>query len=160
MLVVPGCGDDDEEAASTSTAPSTPADTGTTEETAPGEPPTTVTAPPEEGHGGDPVPPEQQPGGAGDEEPAQSQAAFTGRGGRLTPATVRVAPFIAIRVELRSADGGPYGISCRGRALRVDADIATASIRIAGRRPGERVRCSSLGPHNPVTISASAEPGP
>ena len=158
MLAAAGCGDDDEEPADTSTAPSTQADTAT--ETAPAEPAETVPVPEDEDEDEAEPSPEDQPGGAGDEEPAQSQAAFTGRAGRVTPAVVRVAPFIAIRVQLRSADGGFYGLSCRGRALRVDADIESASTRIAGRRPGERVRCSALGPHNAVAVSASAEPGP
>ena len=158
MLVAAGCGDDDEDSADTATAPSTAADTAT--ETAPDEPAETETeaetVPEDEAEPS----PEDQPGGAGDEEPAQSQAAFTGRGGRVTPAVVRVAPFIAIRLQLRSADGAAYGLSCRGRALRVDAEIETASTRIAGRRPGETVRCTALGSHNSVAVSASAEPGP
>jgi len=156
VLAVAGCGDDDEEPAATATTPSTQAETDSEAETAPAEPPATVSVPEEEAA----PPPEEQPGGVGDEEPARSQASFTGRGGRITPRAVRVAPFIAVRIELRSADGGTYGLSCRGRSLRVDADIATTSTRIAGRRPGDRVRCAALGPHNPVVISASAEPGP
>jgi hypothetical protein len=154
MLVVAGCGDDDEETADTGTTPPAQTEQATaTEEERPAE---TETAPAEEPA----PPPEEQPGGAGDEEPAQSQAAFTGQGGRLTPPRVRVPPFIAIRVELRSADGGEYGLSCGGRTLRVDADVETASTRIAGRRPGDRLRCAPLGGHNGVIISASAEPGP
>jgi hypothetical protein len=154
MLVMGGCGDDDEEAADTATT--RPAQTEPDTPTDPERPADTVTTPPAEPA----PPPEEQPGGAGDEEPAQSQAAFTGQGGRLTPPRVRVAPFIAIRVELRSADGGEYGLSCGGQVLRVDADIETASTRIAGRRPGDRLRCEPQGGHNGVTISASAEPGP
>ena len=155
MLALAGCGDDDEEEpAGTASAPSTQAETETEAEAPPDAPP--QPSPEAEAEPS----PEEQPGGAGDEEPAQSQASFTGRGGRVTPRVVRVAPFIAIRIELRSADGGVYGLNCRGRPLRVDTDIATASTRIAGRRPGEKVRCASLGPHNPVVVSASAEPGP
>ena len=153
MLAAAGCGGDDEERADTATAPSTqttPPPTIT--ETVPDE---TVTVPEEVE-----PPPEEQPGGAGDEEPAQSQAAFTGRGGRIAPRVVRVPPFIAIRVQLRSADGASYGLSCGGRKLRVDAEIESASTRIAGRRSGEKVRCEALGAHNGVVVSASAEPGP
>jgi hypothetical protein len=154
LLVAAGCGDDDEEAAGTTTTaepPATETAPATVPETAPAE---TVTVPEEE------PPPEEQPGGAGDEEPAQSLAAFTGAKGHLSPTRVRVAPFIAIRVQLRSADGLGYGLRCGGREIRVDSDIASASTRIAGRRPGEKVRCAALGEHNGVTISASAEPGP
>ena len=126
-MLARGCGDDDEEPADTATAPPRSGhatETGRAAETRP--------CPRSEAEPS----PEDQPGGAGDEEPAQSQAAFTGRGGRVTPAVVRVAPFIAIRLQLRSADGAAYGLSCRGRTLRVDADIETASTRIAGRRAG------------------------
>lgn len=153
FLVMGGCGDDDEEAADTATTPPVQTEPATTTEEQ--TPTATVTTPQEPE-----PPPEEQPGGAGDEEPAQSQAAFTGRGGRITPAQVRVPPFIAIRIELRSADGGQYGLSCGGRELRVDADIETASTRVAGRRPGEKLRCTALGGHNGVTVVASAEPGP
>ena len=156
ILVVGGCGDDDEEPAETATAPSTQTEPETT--TTDAERPAETTTVPEAEQ--PPPPPEEQPGGAGDEEPAQSQAAFTGRSGRVTPPRVRVAPFIAIRIQLRSADGADYGLSCGGRTLRVDADIETASTRTAGRRPGDRLRCSPLGSHNGVTIAASAEPGP
>jgi hypothetical protein len=148
-----GCGDDDEEpAATTAEPPATETAPATVTETVPAE---TVTVPQEVE-----PPPEEQPGGAGDEEPAQSQADFTGRDGRIRPALIRVAPFIAIRIQLRSADGGDYGLDCRGRRLQVDAEIETASTRLAGRRPGEQVRCDPLGAHNGVAVSASAEPGP
>jgi hypothetical protein len=153
VVAAAGCGDDDEEPADTATAPSTQTEPPTT--TTEAERPTETEPEPEQE-----PPPEQQPGGAGDEEPAQSQAAFTGRGGRITPARVRVPPFIAIRIQLRSADGGEYGLSCGGRTLRVDADIETASTRVAGRRPEDRLRCTPLGAHNGVVVSASAEPGP
>jgi hypothetical protein len=153
MLAGAGCGEDDEPASPATTAepPATQTAPETVTETVPAE---TVTVPEEE------PPPEEQPGGAGDEEPAHSQAAFVGRAHRITPRVVRVPPFIAIRVQLRSADGLDYGLACGGRRVLVDPDIATASTRIAGRRPGEKVRCTALGEHNAVTISASAEPGP
>jgi hypothetical protein len=153
-----GCGDDDEEPAGTTAEPPATETAPVTEtETVPTEtlPTDTVTVPQEVE-----PPPEEQPGGAGDEEPAQSQAAFTGRGGLIRPRVIRVPPFIAIRIELRSTDGGEYGLSCAGRTLRVDADVETASTRLAGRRPGEAVRCTPLGEHNGVAVSASAEPGP
>ena len=75
------------------------------------------------------------PGGAGAPSPRgaggrrgrrgarrSSQALFTGRGGRLTPRVVRVPPFIAIRVELRSADGATY--APLGQDGRAERDVA------------------------------------
>ena len=55
----------------------------------------------------------------GDEVAASSQALFTGRGGKLSPRWSSVPPFIAIRVELRSADGGAYELRGGGKTLRV-----------------------------------------
>ena len=103
--------------------------------------------------------PEDQPGGAGDEEPARSQAAFTGRGGRITPRLVRVPPFISIRVELRSADGAAYALAARGRTIRVDREISSASSTFAGLRPGRRLVLRAGGGRT-VAVEASAEPGP
>ena len=158
IVLAAGCGGDDEGAATstststssepppTQTAPATPTQTS---------PPSTSTAPDEPE-----PPPEEQPGGAGDEEPARSVALFTGVRGQVRPRAVRVPPFIAIRIELRSADGGAYGLACGSRLVQVDGEITSASTRMAGRRPGQQVRCGPLGDHNGVTVTASAEPGP
>ena len=156
MLGAAGCGGDDEEESPESSTSTAPPATQTTPDAPTETSPPDRTTPPEEAE----PPPEEQPGGAGDEEPAQSLALFTGVRGEVRPRTVRVPPFIAIRVQLRSADRGEYGLVCAGRAVRVDADIATASTRIAGRRPGQQVRCAPLGEHNGVSVVASAEPGP
>ncbi len=90
--------------------------------------------------------------------PASSQALITGRGGRLSPRTVRVPPFIAIRVELRSADGGTYQLSARGKTVRADRDVSSASTTFAGLRTGRRLVLD--GPSGKVVVEASAEPGP
>ena len=87
-------------------------------------------------------------GGAGDEEPAQTLALFTGQDGQITPRVVRVPAFISIRVELRSGDGGHYAltlrrrtITVRGRAdLRVDQVRRPAARREAGREADRRGR--------------------
>lgn len=102
--------------------------------------------------------PEDQPGGAGDEVPASSQALISGRGGRLHPTVVRVPPFIAIRVELRSEDGVEYELAGGGRDVEAGGEIRSASTTYAGLRPGERLVLS--GPQGKVTIAATAEPGP
>jgi hypothetical protein len=154
------CGEDEEGA--TTAQPTSPEVTAT--ETAP----TTETAPQrtdtsedgtdtaEEPGGGES--PEDQPGGAGDEVPARSQALITGSGGRLSPRVVRVPPFISIRVELRSADGGDYALSARGRKLDAGGQLSAVSTTFAGLRPGKRLVLD--GPQGRVVVEASAEPGP
>jgi len=102
--------------------------------------------------------PEDEPGGAGDEIPASSPAMFTGEGGRISPGTVRVPPFIAIRVQLRSADGATYVLRGNGRSLRASSRGAAPPVTFDGLRPGRRLVLRGTGA--PVTIEASAEPGP
>lgn len=102
--------------------------------------------------------PEEQEGGAGDEVPASSQALITGNGGKLSPGTVRVPPFIAIRVQLRSADGVEYELSGGGKTLEAGGEIESAGTIFDGLRSGEKLVLS--GPQGNVTIVANAEPGP
>jgi hypothetical protein len=167
-LSLAACGGDDEgettegggaateriESVATGTAP---AKTGTTTDT--------ETAPADgdeaegggaEAPGGDS--PEDQPGGAGDEVPASSQALITGRGGKLHPTVVRVPPFIAIRVQLRSADGIEYRLSGDGGRVAAGGEVESASTTFEGLRTGERLVLT--GPQGKVTIEANAEPGP
>jgi len=110
--------------------------------------------PPEGGVGS----PEDQPGGAGDEIPARSQALITGRGGRLSPRRVRVPPFISVRVELHSADGGEYTLRGGGQTLTAGGRVKAVTADFDGLRPGRRLALA--GPAGTVTIEASAEPGP
>ncbi len=104
------------------------------------------------------VPSEDQEGGAGDEIPASSQALVTGDGGKLSPGTVRVPPFIAIRVQLRSADGVEYELTGGGKTVKAGGEIETAATTFDGLRSGEKLVLS--GPQGKVTIVANAEPGP
>ena len=93
--------------------------------------------------------------------PAESQALLTGRGGRITPRVVRVPAFISVRVELRSADGGPYVLRFGGTTLAVRDELRSVSHRFDGLRPGAAlVGKSATGAGNPVRIEATAEPGP
>ena len=161
-LVLGACGDDDEgrvqqeTAATTTSTTSTPTDTApaqTEERTAPEPAQTEAT----EGTAGAP-PGEEQEGGAGDEVAASSLALVTGRGGRLSPRLIRVPPFIAIRVELRAADGKTYELGAKGKKVRADRDITSASTTFDGLRPGRRLVLT--GPSGRVVVEASAEPGP
>jgi hypothetical protein len=107
--------------------------------------------------------PEDQPGGAGDEEGARTPAMFTGRNSRITPTVVRVAPFIAIRVELRSGDGAPYALRFGNKVLRAGGPaLSSMSTTLPGLHHGQSIlgKPGGGGGGNRVRIVASAEPGP
>jgi hypothetical protein len=158
-LAAAGCGGDDEKADTKTTdtqtatreatSPRTTTRPSTTGETTP-----TQTA---ETNGGTKSP-EKQPGGAGDEVPNSTQALVTGRGGRLSPRTVRVPAFIAITVELRSADGLDYDLSGGGKHVRAGEGENSGTASFAGLRPGRSIRLS--GPQGTVVVAANAKPGP
>jgi hypothetical protein len=153
---VAGCGGDDEDKSNTKASPSTRStatQTGTTE---------TTKAKTNTG-GGTPAStsPENQPGGAGDEEANRAPALFTGRGGHITPLVVRVPSFIAIRVELRSADGRTYALRFGGKTLRAGPQVASMSTSLGGLRHGQSIEGHPVGSTgNAVRIEANAEPGP
>jgi hypothetical protein len=155
-----GCGGDDEDGDSTTPAATAPAETATTEstpstETEEAEKPAETEAETETSEG-----PEGTPGGAGDEEPARIQALFTARGGRITPRVVRVPAFIAVKVELRSADGQTYALRFGDTTITASAEFRSVSTTIDGLRPGEAIAGKPASQGNPVRIEATAEPGP
>jgi hypothetical protein len=158
-LAAAGCGGDDEKAGTktsetqTSTREATAPRT-TTQPRTTTEPTPTTTG---EGNGGSKSP-EKQPGGAGDEVPNATQALITGRGGKLAPRTVSVPPFIAISVELRSADGLDYELSGGGKRVHAGEGENSGKASFAGLRPDKTLRLS--GPQGTVVISANADPGP
>jgi hypothetical protein len=163
VLAVAGCGDDEdggdgggayspateqtETSATTETAPATETEPGDDAGNGGG-----ITAPSPSGS------PEDQQGGAGDEVPASSQALITGRDGGFHPTVVRVPPFFAIRVVLRSADGVEYELEGGGRTVKAGGEIESASTTFEGLKSGERLVLS--GPQGKVVIRADAEPGP
>lgn len=134
--------------------------TGTTPQATVTTPESSQPPPPGDGHSpqGPPSSPESQQGGAGDEVPASSQALLTGRNGRIMPRLVRVPPYIAVRVELRSADGERYRLTANGRAVEAGRQLSSASAVYDGLRPGDRLVLT--GPSGRVVVEASAEPGP
>jgi hypothetical protein len=138
LLLLAGCADDDDDAETTPTAP---VETETEIETA--------------------TSPEDQPGGAGDEEPARSQALFTAQDGRVTPRVVRVPAFIAVRVELRARDDGPYVLEIGGQTIEAGGRLSSGSVRLDGLRPGDAyVGTLSGAATGRLRVSATAEPGP
>jgi hypothetical protein len=95
---------------------------------------------------------------SGDETPIATQALFTGRGGRISPRSIQVPPFIAVTVVLRSADGKTYSIEVNGHGL---ATNGRAQVKLPGLRAEDRyVVINQTGRPGRLTIVASAEPGP
>jgi hypothetical protein len=158
-LLTAGCGDDDDDTTAKTDSGQPPTRTVTVPTPAPAkEPHKTSTEPAKTDPGREPASPEDQPGGAGDEEAARSEVVLTGRGGRIGPLLVKVPPFIAIRVVLRSGDGKPYLIRFDDRVLKAGATAARSSATFDGLRPGRRLRGVAVSGR--VVIEASAEPGP
>jgi hypothetical protein len=165
VLALAGCGGDDESA---STAPTATEQTGTTPVvTTPTETETETRTQPADTQPAETAPatqtgtsPEDSPGGAGDEEPARTLALFTARGGRITPRVVRVPAFIAVQIELRSADGASYALRFGDVTVKAGGELRSTSTTIDGLRPGEAVAGVPRGAGNRVRISATAEPGP
>ncbi|MEA2480068.1 MAG: hypothetical protein QOJ07_1990, partial [Thermoleophilaceae bacterium] len=167
VLALAGCGGDKEKSSTSASAPApppaTPAGTNdTTATTAPDTstattdttaPPATTGAAPTTGA----TPPESQPGGAGDEAPIGVPADFVGKGGRLTPRKVRVPPFIAVTVTLRSGDGGSYALTINGHTL-IASGGKRVTLKLAGLHQGQSIQGTYRG--GKVSIEASAEPGP
>jgi hypothetical protein len=160
-LGLAACGGDDEDDNATTSGGATTEQTETTATaTTPTETTGTETGGEAEGGGAKPpsTSPEEQEGGAGDEVPASSQALVTGNGGKLSPGTVRVPPFIAIRVQLRSADGVEYELTGGGKTIKAGGEIESSGTTFDGLRTGEKLVLS--GPQGKVTVIANAEPGP
>lgn len=161
-VLASGCGGDDEDNAAeqTGTSAETPTRTVTVPvRTAPQKEGTETTAPPkEDSGGGGSASPEESPGGAGDEEAARSEVVLTGRGGKIGPLVVKVPPFIAIRVLLRSGDGKPYVLRMGNKVVRAGFKGAKPSATFDGLRPGRRL--VGVAVSGRVVIEASAEPGP
>ena len=101
------------------------------------------------------VPEEEQ---QGDEEAIRSEAVFTGAGGKLTPRVVRVPPFIAVRVILRSPGDGTYTLTIGGERLTIGSGATTAEADLPGLLPNKSYAGTS--PQGNVRIAATAEPGP
>jgi hypothetical protein len=162
LALFAGCGDDDDdqEPATTQATPTTE----TTERTEPTETTDTTEVDPETetlpNDGDGTSEPENGPGGAGDEEPAQTLALFTGENGRITPTVVRVPAYISVRVELHSGDGAEYGLTFNGETIKVGGGLGSVSSTIDGLRPGAKLVGKPTGASNDVRIEATAEPGP
>ena len=102
--------------------------------------------------------PEDDEGSAGDERPIRSEVRVEGRDGALTPRRLRVAPFIAVRLELRSRDERHYRARVAGRTL-VAGPGERARITLDGLMPDRSYALRGLDGAGDVRIVASGEPG-
>jgi hypothetical protein len=84
---------------------------------------------------------------------------LTGRGGRVSPRTVSVAPFVAVDVTLSSADGASYTLTYAGRRLAVGPAKRTAKLSLPGIATGRRYVLTGARGQS-VTIVSTGEPGP
>jgi hypothetical protein len=153
-LGVTGCGDDEDSGDGAATeAPS--AEIVTTEGSGTAElPPSTETAPDEEAS------PEDQEGGAGDEEAARSEVVLEFTRDGLEPPIVRVAPFIAVALIVRS-DGTEYDIAVSGPRSAGGANGTTETdIDLDGLRPGEKYEVRERNTGSVTAIVAGDDAGP
>ena len=103
---------------------------------------------------------EDAEGGAGDEQPVESEVRLTARGNRLTPPRLRVAPFIAVRLELRSRDGRRHRVRVAGQTLEAGGDDDDrARVTLDGLTPDRSYTVRGLDGLNDARIVASGEPG-
>jgi hypothetical protein len=157
MPVLAGCGSDDNSSPPAQTAELNLSTTTSTTET---QPTLATETQPNDGNGqpgsATTTSPEDQQGGAGDETPAETQALFTGKGGRITPSVVRVPAYISVVVFLRSGDGADYGLTFDGKTITPGGK----GVRLAGLKPGAKVVGKSTTDGGQVRIEATAEPGP
>ncbi|MFL5826490.1 MAG: hypothetical protein ACJ76V_08200 [Thermoleophilaceae bacterium] len=165
LLIMAGCGGGEKRSSATGTAPQAAAPTSaapttttpTQTETAPSN---TTTQPSSTGNGGTSSP-ETQPGGAGDEESARTEVTFVGNGGRITPTSVRVAPFIQIKVRLLSRDKAHYAIQVAGRTLEAGQGRGDSARTIPGLRQEKSYTVAvTAGSPSRLKITGSSEPGP
>jgi hypothetical protein len=175
-LIAAGCGGSSPGSASTATTappattgtgtaplahapePTTPTPTPTNPNTDAAPAPTTPTTPGGTTPGA--TTPEKQPGGAGDEQPVRVPATFTVRGGKLTPATITVPPFLAVQVTVLAADGKAHTVLLRTpkpETLRIAAG-QRAGVRLAGLRAGRYA--VELDGRAAGTLVAGGEGGP
>ena len=82
-------------------------------------------------------------------------------GGWIDPPFSAPRPtFIAVKVELRSADGATYALRFGDTTITAGEQFDSVSTTIDGLRPGAAIVGRPQGAGNPVRIEATAEPGP
>lgn len=152
MLAAAGCGDDEEPTAGTTATPPPPATTPLDSDDVTGTATVEEQAPP--------TSPEDQPGGAGDEEAARNEVVLEFSEDGLSPRRVQVAPFIAVRLIVRS-DGTEYNLSYTGPVSAGGAaGDSEADFDIDGLRPGQEIEVVERKTDSRAVIVASDAVGP
>jgi hypothetical protein len=128
-----------------SSTPIAPAQTATT-------PAPTTTSPPAKR----PSTSSTTPGGT---EPARTELTFTGSRSGVRPRKASVAPFVAVRISLVSADRSSHTLSIAGHTLKVGGTRKSEFVELPGLRTGKSYTGKADG-RIPIRISASFEPGP
>jgi hypothetical protein len=152
-----GCGDGGGGSATKSTAAAQkPPPTGATTATAPSG---TTTAP----AAGNPAQPGRPhapaTGGNGGSEPARSEIEIVAGRSGVSPRRFAVAPFVAVAVTLRSADGAAHTARLGGHTLSAAGGRSSARVTLPGLPPGKAYTTKVDGTKQ-VTILSSSEPGP
>lgn len=149
VLGASACGDDEESRQGSGiTAPSAPVVTGEDTRVGTAELPATGS-------------PEDEEGGAGDEEAARSEVELEFSADGLEPPIVRVAPFIAVRLIVRSVDGSEYDLTVGGPLSGGGANGTTeADLDLEGLRPGQKYEVRERNTGSVAAIVASDEVGP
>lgn len=163
LLLLAGCGGGEKRASGTNTTPAAavPTNPAPTTTSRTDTSPSTTTQPSSTSNGGTSAPGETQPGGPGDEQPAVSEVNFVGNGGKITPTSVRVAPFIQIKVSLKSKDNAHYGIVVAGRQVNAGLGRGDGSVTIPGlRQQKSYIVTVTAGSPDKLKITGSSEPGP
>jgi hypothetical protein len=121
--------------------PPTPTSTSTTPAPTPTKPPSTT---------------ETVPGGS---EPARTELTFTASSAGIKPRKAGVAPYVAVKVSLVSADRSSHTLTIAGRTLKVGGTRKSEFVTLPGLRPGASYRGRVDG-KLPVTVTSTSEPGP
>jgi hypothetical protein len=156
-----GCGGDDDKPSDTVDRVYRVPTTGqTTPEDVPVDPaPSTPSTAPEEPPPPTSPSPEDSPGGGGDEEPARTELTFTASSSGIKPRQAGVAPYISVKVTLRSADRTAHKLEIAGKTLEVGGTRVSSFVTLPGLRPGDSYRGVADGSTR-VRILSTAEPGP
>ncbi len=155
--VLAGCGGDDESASSPTTrteSPPLPTPTAT-----PSPTPPTATAPSAPQPPADAMKGEDQPGGAGDEEEARVPVRLVVDGEGITPPSVAIPAFIALRLTVRN--DLPRPVRIRVRAAEVAFSVPARgrrTVEASGLRPGRYA--VDAGAAGRAVLVSGAEAGP
>jgi hypothetical protein len=154
---VAGCGGGGKKPAASTAATTTQSQTQTAPPpTATSPPPTTTSTAPTTPTKPPPRPAATTPGGT---EPARTELTFTGSTSGVKPRSASVAPFVAVRVSLVSADHSSHTLTIDGHTLKVGGTRGSMFVELPGLRTGKSYTGKADG-KIPIRISASFEPGP